>query len=92
MANHTRRGRGKAADAVPLFAEVAPEAKDFVDLWSQKTGAPKWVVVQSVLIQAAEEALKGTGKPGWLARIESAQEDLLSPQEALPGLGIDTAA
>lgn len=62
MATTLRRRRGEAAHSVRLFVEVAPEAKAVLDRAAAATGAPKWAVLESILVNLQ---LDENGRPVW---------------------------
>lgn len=75
MATRARRRRGEAVHSVPVFAEVAPAAKAVLDRAAAATGAPKWAVLESILINAQVD---DEGRPVWWP-VEASPE-----QEELP--------
>lgn len=57
-----RRPRGTAAGCVPLFVEVAPDAKAVLDRAAAATGAAKWAVLEEILRHVPVDE---HGRPQW---------------------------
>lgn len=72
MAHGMRRARGTGAGRVPVFVEVAPEAKDRLDTIAGATGATKWAVVQALLEHVE---LDEHGRPVWWS--STSQQEVL---------------
>lgn len=70
-----RRRRGEAKSTVPLFVDVAPEAKALVDRVAALSGAPKWAVVEAFLTHAP---LDENGLPTWWSTLMTQEELPLS--------------
>lgn len=79
MATPMRRRKGEAASSVPLFVEVAPEAKAVLDRAAAATGAPKWAVLEAIL---RHTDLDDHGRPTWWPASAPDQEELPLPQSA----------
>ena len=74
----TRRRRGEGKASVPLFVDVAPEAKALVDRVAAASGAPKWAVVEAILVHTQ---LTEAGLPTWWPSMAE-QEELPLPRSA----------
>ncbi|WP_340290853.1 hypothetical protein [Aquipuribacter hungaricus] len=74
----TRRPRGSGHGRVALFTEVDAGTKAIVDHVSSVTGAPKWAVVEAMVLHTP---LGDDGLPVWWESLMH-QEELPLPRSA----------